>query len=201
MNAFGPVSIGILATMLALGTLGLTVAPGLAGRLLFRPYEVAQGQRRLTLITSAFVHADLPHLVFNSITFWFFGPDLERTIGSWRFGLLYLAGLLASQIGTYLKHRADPAYATLGASGAIAAVLFAAIVYRPAASLIILPVPFPIPAPLFAVGYLAYSWWSARRNVGRINHDAHFGGALAGLAFVAVTDPGAYTRALALLGY
>jgi membrane associated rhomboid family serine protease len=63
----------------------------------------------------------------------------------------------------------------------------------------ILPIPIPIPAPLFAVGYLAYTWWSAKQNRGRINHDAHLGGALTGLAFVALFDPGAYAQAIALI--
>jgi membrane associated rhomboid family serine protease len=58
-----------------------------------------------------------------------------------------------------------------------------------------LPIPLPIPAPLFAIGYLAYTFYAARAQRGRINHDAHFDGALAGLAFVAVTDPSAWERA------
>jgi membrane associated rhomboid family serine protease len=99
-----------------------------------------------------------------------------------------------------VKHRDDPDYATLGASGAISAVLFASIVYRPLDRLMLLPIPVPIPAPLFAVGYLAYTWWSARQQRGQINHDAHLGGALAGLVFVAVTEPLAYARAAVLLG-
>ena len=143
------------------------------------------------------MHADFAHLFFNVMSFWFFGPGLERLVGSMRFALLYAIGLLAAQAGTYSKHRADPAYATLGASGAIAAVLFASIVYRPTDRLMILPIPVPIPAPVFGAGYLFYSWWSARSQRGGINHDAHFGGALAGLAFVAVTDPSAYVRAWA----
>jgi membrane associated rhomboid family serine protease len=60
----------------------------------------------------------------------------------------------------------------------------------------ILPIPVPIPAPLFAVMYLGYSWWSARQQRGRINHDAHLGGAIFGLAFVLLTDPGALSRLL-----
>ena len=92
-------------------------------------------------------------------------------------------------------HRDEPEYATLGASGAILAVLFASIVYFPTASLFIVPIPVPIPAPLFAVLYLAYTWFSARGNRGRVNHDAHFGGAIAGLAFVALTDAPAVVRA------
>jgi membrane associated rhomboid family serine protease len=160
---------------------------------------VARGRGRATWITSGFVHADLPHLLFNMVSFWFFGIPLEREIGTPKFVLLYVLGLMLSQVSTYLKHRNDPQYASLGASGAIAAVLFAAIVYFPTMSLIIFPVPVPIPAPLFGVGYLAYSWWSGRQNSGRINHDAHLGGALVGLVFVAVFDPWAWSRAIALL--
>ena len=87
-----------------------------------------------------------------------------------------MVGLLLSLSLTYRKHRDNPEYATLGASGAISAVLFASIVYFPTQSLLILPIPIPIPAPLFAVGYLVYSAWSARQPRGRINHDAHLAG-------------------------
>jgi membrane associated rhomboid family serine protease len=108
--------------------------------------------------------------------------------------------MVLSEIGTVIKHRNNPQYASLGASGAILAVLFASIVYFPDQRLFILPIPVPIPAPLFAVGYLAFSYWSARQARGRINHDAHIGGALTGLAFVAVTDPGAYRRLMEIVG-
>jgi membrane associated rhomboid family serine protease len=103
-------------------------------------------------------------------------------------------GLLLSSLGTYIKHRNNPDYATLGASGAISAAVFAYIVYFPSQKMIIFPLPIPIPAPLFAVGYLAYSYYAARQARGRINHDAHFGGALTGLLFVALVDPGAYAN-------
>jgi membrane associated rhomboid family serine protease len=114
-----------------------------------------------------------------------------------RFAALYLLGLVVSDVGTYLKHRDDPQYASLGASGAISAVLFAAIVYFPWMELFIIPIPLPIPAPLFAVAYVGYSWWSARQARGRVNHDAHLGGALFGLLFVLLTDPGAYAALVA----
>ncbi|MEP7314763.1 MAG: rhomboid family intramembrane serine protease [Pseudomonadota bacterium] len=197
----GPVSAVILLVNVALSLTGLMGMPSLIQRCLFRPYFFLRARQYLTPVSSAFVHADYPHLIFNMITFWMFGIGLERVLGSARFACLYVAGLVLSQLGTWYKHRNNPDYATLGASGAISAVLFASIVYMPTQTLIIIPFPFPIPAPLFAIGYLAYSWWSARQNKGRINHDAHFGGAVAGLAFVALVDPQAYSRALEQLGY
>ena len=201
MIDIGPVAAVILVANLALSLAGLWFAPSLIQRCLFRPYALKREGRYYTVITSGFVHADIPHLAFNMITFWFFGVALEHLMGSMRFALLYLVGLLCSQLGSWFKHRDNPDYATLGASGAISAVLFASVVYLPTQKLMLLILPVPIPAPLFAVAYLVYSWWSARQNRGRINHDAHFGGALAGLAFVALVDPQAYPRALAQLGY
>jgi membrane associated rhomboid family serine protease len=199
MPASTPATFLILAVNIGLGLYTLLSNQALIGRLLFRPYDFARGKNRITALTSGFVHADLPHLIFNMITLWFFGRPLEARIGMLGFVLLYLLGLAFSLAGTLRKHRNDPQYATLGASGAISAVLFAAIVYFPSMSLFIMPIPVPIPAPLFGVGYLAYSWWSSRQNRGRINHDAHFSGALVGLVFVALTNPAAYVRAFDLI--
>jgi membrane associated rhomboid family serine protease len=179
----------IFVVTIAVSLIALFVAPKLAERSLFRPYWFLRRRQYATVFTSGLVHGDLPHLIFNMMTFWFFAFQLERRIGSAAFAGLYLAGLLFSDVGTYFKHRDDPDYASLGASGAILAVLFASILYYPGMSLFILPIPFPIPAPLFAVGYVAISWYLSRQNRGRINHDAHLGGALTGVAFVLVTDP------------
>jgi membrane associated rhomboid family serine protease len=196
--SIGPAALLILGANIILGIIGYA-KPGFIERFVFRPYEFARGRNRSTLVTSGFAHADVPHLLFNMISFWFFGVPLEQRIGTPMFVLLYVIGLLVSPLLSLRKHRNNPAYATLGASGAISAVLFAAIVYFPTMRLMILPIPFPIPAPLFAVCYLGYSWWSARQNVGRINHDAHLGGALAGLAFVALFDTRTWVRALQLI--
>jgi membrane associated rhomboid family serine protease len=158
-------------------------------RAVLRPYAIARGSGYATLLSSGFVHADVGHLLFNLITYYSFAFPLERAIGQLPFEVLYFCGLLISNIGTSIKHRNEPNYASLGASGAILAVLFASIVYFPRQRLVILPIPVPIPAPLFAVAYLAFSYYSSGRSQDRINHDAHIFGALTGLAFVLVTAP------------
>ncbi|HVW68939.1 MAG TPA: rhomboid family intramembrane serine protease [Steroidobacteraceae bacterium] len=190
----------ILVLTLGVSLIGL-FSPKVIQRTVLRPYAIAHGTDYVTLLTSGFVHADATHLLFNLITFYSFAFPLERAIGTTPFVALYFSGLLLSGIGTCVKHRNEPTYASLGASGAILAVLFASIVYFPRQSLFILPIPLPIPAPLFALAYLAFSYYSSRQNAAgrsqdRINHDAHIFGALTGLAFVLVTDPRQFSALL-----
>lgn len=190
----------LLALTVAVSLAALYVYPRLIAANLFRPYWLVRKHQYHTLLTSGLIHKDLAHLFFNSLTFYFFAFPLERTIGAGRFVLLYVLALVLSNTSTYLRHRNDHAFASLGASGAVSAVLFAAIVYFPTASLFILPIPVPIPAPLFAVAYLVYSWYAARHAGGGINHGAHLDGALLGLAFVAVTDSAAFRDLMRALG-
>ncbi|MEO6033157.1 MAG: rhomboid family intramembrane serine protease [Burkholderiaceae bacterium] len=190
-----PAAMALLAVILIASLVGLYAAPSMIERNLLRPYWLVRRRQYATLVTSGFLHADLAHLLFNAFTFWAFAFGLERTMGTPGFLALYFVGLFVSDAGTWFKHRNEPGYQSLGASGAILAVLFASIVYTPSASIFILPIPFPIPAPLFAVAYLAYTYYAARQARGRINHDAHLAGALAGVAFVAFTDPAALARA------
>jgi membrane associated rhomboid family serine protease len=187
----------ILAVTVVTSLAGLWFSPRLIEWNLFRPYLFLRAHQYWTAVGSALVHASLSHLLLNAMTFWFFALPLERAIGSLRLTALYAFGLAISDAGTWARYRNDPNYASLGASGAILAVLFAAIVYFPRQSIFILPIPVPIPAPLFAVCYLLFSFYSTRHPHGRINHAAHFDGALAGLAFVAVSDPHAWQRAVA----
>jgi len=194
------VALVIFVATIVASLAGLYAKPQIIERSLFRPYWFLRRRQYDTVVTSGFVHADLPHLLFNMVTFWFFAFPLERQIGAARFAVLYFLALAVSDLGTFLKHRNEPQYASLGASGAISAVLFAAIVYFPWMKLFIIPIPLPIPAPLFAVGYVAYSWYSARQSRGRINHDAHLGGALFGLVFVLLTDPAAFGQLLRWIG-
>jgi membrane associated rhomboid family serine protease len=191
----------IILVLILIASIAAMASPRVRDLAVLRPYQIARGSGYWRILTSAFIHADLTHLLFNLITYYSFAFTLERVIGTGPFVVLYLCGLLASNVGTCIKLRNEPDYASLGASGAISAVLFASIVYFPGSKLFIVLFPVPIPAPLFAVGYLAYSYYSARNSRGRVNHDAHIAGALTGLAFVAVTDPqrfGALARYLGL---
>jgi membrane associated rhomboid family serine protease len=199
LNGIGLGVIVIFLATLGPSLLGLFGRPQIIDNCLFRPYWLLRRREYSTVITSGFVHADGPHLFFNLMTFYFFAPGLERVIGTIGFVVFYLVALVLSHAGTWWKQRNNPNYASLGASGAISAVLFASIVYFPTQSLFIIPIPVPIPAPLFAVGYLAYSWYASRNPIGRVNHDAHLGGAVVGLLYVAVFDPAAYGRLLSLL--
>jgi membrane associated rhomboid family serine protease len=192
-------TVGILLLTIAVSLLALYKLPKLIDVCLFRPYYLLRKQQYHTLLSSGLIHGSGQHLLFNMLTFYFFGPSLEQTIGTIRFVVLYVVALALSEARTYLQHRNNPNYASLGASGAVSAVLFASIVYFPNQSLFILPIPFPIPAPLFAVSYLIYSWHLGRQGRDNINHTAHIDGAVTGLLFVAITDSRAYGQLVAMI--
>ena len=169
-------------------------------RAVLRPSEIAQGREYATLLTSGFVHADFGHLLFNLVTYCSFAFVMEKAMGELRLEILYFGALLASNIGVCIRHRNEPNYTALGASGAITAVLFAAIVYFPTMRLSLFFVPIGVPAPLFAVIYLGYSFFASGRPGSRIGHDAHIIGALTGLVFVLVTAPERFRGLMTSIG-
>lgn len=160
----------------------------LMGNFIFHPYSVSKGIRPYTFITSGLIHADWMHLFFNMFTFYFFAFKLEVMIGHWQFGLLYFLGLVLSDVPSLIKHKDNYGYQSLGASGAISAVLFSYILFEPTTLLLVMFIPMP--AVLFAVLYLYYSWYMSKKGQDNIGHDAHFFGALTGLIFTVIFVPG-----------
>jgi membrane associated rhomboid family serine protease len=185
-TTYGLLAVTVLVSMLALGNEKLMAA------LILWPPAVTRDRDVHRLATYGLVHADGAHLLFNMITLYFFGTAMERffdrELGNLGFLFFYVSALVASAIPSYLKHRDDPDYRTLGASGAVSAVLFAFILLDPWSKLY-LYFAIPIPALLFAVCYTAYSIYMNHRGGDRINHNAHLAGAAYGVVFTLVVDP------------
>ena len=158
-------------------------------QMILHPYSVARGEKRYTVITSGFIHNDWMHLFFNMLSYYFFAFQLEAQLGHWQFGLLYFVSLILSDLPTVYKHRNDEWYNSLGASGAVSAVIFSAILFNPLGKMMILPLPFGIPAVLFGVIYLFYCNYASKYSRDNINHDAHLFGALSGLLITIALYP------------
>lgn len=163
----------------------------LMDRLMLWPPAIARRGEYHRLLSYGLIHADLQHLLFNMVTLFFFGRAIEGLfadyIGPLGFVLFYLGGLLVSILPSYLANRGNPEYRSLGASGAVSAVLFAFIVLQPWAMIYVFVLP--VPAIVFAVGYVAWTWWSNRRGGGDVNHSAHLWGAAYGVAFLLIMEP------------
>ena len=141
------------------------------------------------LITSGLLHADLSHLLFNMYTLYIFAPIVTHYFGDISFLVMYMFSLIASGIFSYYTHQKELYYSAIGASGAVSGILYAAILIYPEMSLYLFFIPIPIPAYLFAVGYLLYSIYGMKKNIGNIGHDAHFAGAVSGLLIAAFFSP------------
>jgi membrane associated rhomboid family serine protease len=155
----------------------------------FSPSEVAAGRGYDGMFLSHFSHADGAHLLFNMMTLYYFGPVVEEGLGTVGMLLVYVIAAILSTVVVYIRHRKEPGYRALGASDSISGILFAAIVLAPGMSIGFLLIPIPIPAPLFAVGYILISTYFMRRGGGRISHEAHLAGAFAGLVLAGLLSP------------
>lgn len=148
------------------------------------PYVIRTRQEWYRLFTSVFFHADFFHLLLNGFVFYSFGSQMEQYYRGGLYVLLLLTGVMGSGLATYLIYRDNPYHLSIGLSGVVNAVLFSFIVLRPRATLLVWFLP--LPAWLFALLYLAYSLYEARRGQSYINHWAHLGGAAAGVIFAVI---------------
>ncbi len=167
------------------------------GELMFKsffiPTHIKERKEYWRFFSHGFIHADMNHLFFNMLTLFFFGPYVEQIFGmyfgsTFYFVVFYFAALLASSIPSYFKHQNDARYRSLGASGAVSAVLFAFVAFNPWAKIYIL-FAIPIPGIIFAILYVWYSAYMAKQNRDNIGHDAHLWGGVFGFVFPFLIKP------------
>lgn len=164
--------------------------------LIFYPPAVTERKQYYRFITCGFIHANIPHLLFNMYSFWIFGEYVEMlftsifdSMGRWYYLLMYLTALAACLLPTYAKNKNNYHYRSLGASGAVSAVIFAFIFLNPLQKigLIFLPPQLMIPGFIFGFLFLAISSYLDKKGGGSINHSAHIWGALYGIIFLIIT--------------
>jgi membrane associated rhomboid family serine protease len=167
---------------------------------MLRPYRTFRENSWYELITSGFLHGSLTHLLVNMMVLFFFGSVMESVLGDMQFILLYFSALIFSAIPSLIKHKDNPKYATIGASGAVEAVLFSYIFVFPSEKIILLLLPIPIPAWLFGLAFIGYSIFESKRGGGNINHAAHIAGAVWGILYMILFVPNSVDHILTILG-
>jgi|CXWL01.1.fsa_nt_gi membrane associated rhomboid family serine protease len=182
-----PITIALIAVNVIVSLIAMNNQDVLSKAIMW-PYGVKRYNQLYRFITSGFIHADYMHLFFNMFTLFFFGRMVEQYFtlaglgGMAAYLSLYFLGLIASDIPTYLKQKNNYNYHCLGASGAVSAVVFAAVVFDPWSS-IYLYGALKISAFVYAVLYIFYCVMMSKKGSDNINHDAHLWGALFGLGF------------------
>lgn len=162
--------------------------------LIFYPPAVTDKNQFYRFITSGFIHADVAHLAFNMISFFLFSNALVEPAFMEFFGdygramllLMYLLALIVALLPTYLKNKNNENYRSLGASGAVSAVVFAGIMISPLSQLGFFIIPPVIPGFIFGPLYLVLSFYMDKRGGDNINHSAHIWGALFGVIFMII---------------
>ena len=170
-------------------------------KLKFNAYDIKHHREGYRFFTHAFVHVDWMHLIVNMYVLWMFS-DVVLTFFSYYFGykaayyfiLLYVGGIFFSSIFDFIKQKDNISYNSVGASGAVASVVFASIILHPGASIYLFFIPIGIPAALFGLGYLIYSAIMARKANDHIGHNAHFWGSIFGIIYTILINPGFFMR-------
>ena len=161
--------------------------------LIFYPPAISQNNQWYRFFSCGLIHADWGHLIFNMLAFYLFGQKLEGYFsqvfgekGKIFYLVLYITDLAVSVIPTYFKNRNNYNYRSLGASGAVSAVIFSSILFDPLTGIGLFFIPIYVAGFIFAIIYLLISGWLDKKGQGNINHSAHIFGALFGIAFTVI---------------
>lgn len=166
----------------------------LMDKMIFNPYTVQRKKEWYRFISSGFIHADFIHLAFNMFSFYMFSDYVEQFF-SMIFGaqgltlyiILYISSLAVCLIPTYLKHKHQYHYNSLGASGAVSAIVFVGIFLQPTIQIGFFIIPPIIPGFIFGPIYLAITAYLSKNGQSGINHSAHLWGSIYGIVFLIIT--------------
>jgi len=163
--------------------------------LIFYPPAIANNNQYYRFITHGFLHADIAHLAFNMIALYSFGGAVEQifsldclfgSMGKVYYLLMYMVALVVATLPTYKKNKNNYQYRSLGASGAVSAVVFAGITLLPQLPINFMFIPIDIPGYVFGIVYLGVSAYLDRKGGGNVNHSAHLWGAAFGVVFTII---------------
>ena len=163
--------------------------------LVFSPYQYLNYKKWWILISHGFIHADFLHLFFNMYVLYIFGPTLEfyfinsSELGGFYYIGFYLLGIIFSTLPSIFKHKNNPSYNSLGASGAVSSVVFAYIIIYPLRELGLILIPgLFLPGFIFGIFYLLAEHYLSKKQYSNIAHDAHISGSLFGVFFIVTYD-------------
>ena len=188
----------LVTLVIILITAGVSIAAfknvHLLEKLILWPPPIRSKREWWRLLSYGLVHADGQHLLFNMITLFFFGSAIAQIftarLGLLGFPLFYASALLVSILPSYLNNRNNPRYRSLGASGAVSAVMFAYILLQPWSLIFVWFIP--VPAILYAIAYTVYAVMAQRQGLTNVNHNAHLTGAAYGVLVTMVAFPTAF---------
>jgi membrane associated rhomboid family serine protease len=157
---------------------------------IFYPYKMNNNPKEYyRFISSGLIHADPQHLIFNMLTLFFFGRQMEEFFGPLLFIVFYFTALIASSLVSFFKNKHNSYFQAYGASGAVSSVLFAFILFAPWAEIYVYFIK--VPAIIYAVIYIGYSLYMNKQKSDNIGHEVHLCGAFYGILFTAIAFPSA----------
>lgn len=191
-----------LVTLLVILANVLISYKGFNDQFFFEKYKfnigAIQRGEKFRFFSSAFLHVDSLHLIFNMLTLYFFADIVIHHVGTINFLAIYIASLLVGNFLSYYFHQNQAYYSAVGASGAVVGILYSAILFYPNMMLGIFFI-IPMPAWLFGIAYLLFSMYGMKKQLGNVGHDAHFGGAIAGYALTLLFVPSLIQKNLGIV--
>lgn len=156
---------------------------------------------KIRLISSGFLHADYMHLGFNMYALYLFSDVVVGVLGTLYFLIIYFGSLLLGNLFTLTYHKTEKSYSAVGASGAVSGIVYSSVMLYPSMTLYMFPIPIPIPGYIFGIGYLLYSIYGMKKQLGNVGHSAHLGGAMGGFALTLLLYPDLFSinRSIILL--